>query len=82
MNARPCGESAGYERAGKPDGKTIDISLSWPAAMEILIAALENGTDKGKAMARSELRALAKELDEYGDVLRTVPAVTKNDATA
>ena len=43
---------------------TIDIGLTWKAAMEILIMGLENGTDEGKRMARTELREIAEHLDE------------------
>ena len=42
---------------------TIDIGLTWKAAMEILIMGLENGTDEGKRMARTELREIAGHLD-------------------
>lgn len=43
--------------------KTIDITLTWAAAMRILIAALEHGTPEGKRLAKQELFELAGTLD-------------------
>jgi hypothetical protein len=45
--------------------RTVDITPSWQAVMRILIAALEDGTPKGKAAAKEELFRLAKLVDEY-----------------
>lgn len=39
------------------------IKLNWKAAVEICIAALEDGTPEGKEMARKELRDMARKLD-------------------
>ena len=38
---------------------TVDLTPTWPQAMEILIAVLENGTPVGKMEARAELRRIA-----------------------
>lgn len=38
---------------------TVDLAPTWPEAMEILIAVLEDGTEIGKREARAELRRLA-----------------------
>lgn len=43
-----------------PEPKTIDITPSWPAALQILLAALQNGTPEGKRIARAELRHMAQ----------------------
>ena len=45
--------------------QTIVIRPTWVAAMQIYIAALENGTEKGKQAARADLMDLAKRLDDY-----------------
>ena len=34
------------------DGRTIQMKMTWAYAVEIYIAALENGTEKGKDAAR------------------------------
>lgn len=44
---------------------TISIAPTWSAAMQIYIACLENGTEKGKQAARAELMDLAKRLDDH-----------------
>lgn len=44
---------------------TINIAPTWTAAMQIYIACLENGTEKGKQAARQELMELAKRLDDH-----------------
>lgn len=38
---------------------TVDLTPTWPQAMEILIAGLEDGNETGKREARAELRRLA-----------------------
>lgn len=45
----------------------IDITPTWPQAVEILIAALENGTETGQAAARAELRRMAQILDSIAN---------------
>ena len=44
--------------------KTIPIDMTWSAAAQIIAAALENGTDKGRDAARAELFRMAQVLDE------------------
>jgi len=44
--------------------QTIDITPTWQAIMPALIMALQSGTEQGRAMARDELMALAKAVDE------------------
>jgi hypothetical protein len=47
---------------------TIDFTPSWRKSMYYIIAALENGTNEGKAMAREELYRLADVMDEMNKV--------------
>jgi hypothetical protein len=42
----------------------IPQTTSWSGAMEIMIELLECGTPTGKAQAKTELRRIAKTLDE------------------
>lgn len=44
-------------------GKTIDIKPTWMGAAPIIQLGLENGTDKGKALAREELKNMARAAD-------------------
>lgn len=44
--------------------QTLDLTPTWESIMPALIMALQSGTEKGKAMARDELMALAKAVDE------------------
>lgn len=39
---------------------TIDLTPTWPAVLPILLAALEDGTEEGKRMAREELKRMAQ----------------------
>lgn len=43
--------------------RTIKIDMTWTAAAQIIAAALENGTDKGRDAARAELFRMAEILD-------------------
>lgn len=43
----------------------IDMTPTWAVAVEIYIAALENGTEKGKQAAREEIRRMARMLDDH-----------------
>lgn len=45
--------------------RSVDITPTWRAAMTILMAVLENGTEAGRAAARTELMALAAKLDAH-----------------
>lgn len=42
----------------------IDMTPTWAAAVEIYIAAIEHGTDKGKDAAKAEFRRMARMLDD------------------
>jgi hypothetical protein len=44
--------------------RTIDMTPTWPQAAQIIAAALENGTDKGREAARGELFRMANLLDQ------------------
>lgn len=44
--------------------KTIDITPTWAAIMPVLIACLENGSETGKQMARTELMRAASIIDD------------------
>jgi len=44
--------------------RTIEIKMTWTTAAQIIAAALEDGTDSGKAAARAELFRMAQMLDE------------------
>jgi len=41
----------------------IDMRMSWQQAARIYIAVLENGTEKGKQIARAELMKIARIAD-------------------
>ena len=43
--------------------RTIKMDMNWKAAAQIMAAALENGTGKGRDMARAELFRMAGLLD-------------------
>lgn len=43
--------------------ETIDLTPTWRGTMQIIIAALENGTETGRKLARAELMDLAGKLD-------------------
>jgi hypothetical protein len=43
--------------------RTIDITPSWEAAVNVYLLVLEDGTEEGKAMAREELLRLARQYD-------------------
>ena len=49
---------------------TIDLTLTWQGVLPILIAALEDGTEEGKKIAREELRRMAKAADSRKDNLQ------------
>ncbi len=44
--------------------KTVDITPTWSATINILILMLESGDDESKALAKQELRDFGKQLDE------------------
>jgi hypothetical protein len=45
----------------------IDLTPSWSGIMPALIAALENGTEEGRRLARAELMRLAHITDAQND---------------
>lgn len=47
--------------------RTIKMEMSWATAAQIIAAALENGTDKGRDSARAELYRMAQILDAMRD---------------
>jgi len=51
-------------------GKTIPIKISWKFAMQAYIAAIEDGTEEGKKMAKKALFELAIGLDDNLDLFQ------------
>lgn len=49
------------------NSRYIDMTPTWPQAVEILIAALEDGTETGKAASRAELRRMAQILERIAN---------------
>jgi len=47
--------------------RTITFRPTWSEAVEIYLAALENGTGDGKAAARQEVRRMAEILDSLAE---------------
>ena len=47
--------------------RSLNITPTWNAAMQILIAVLEDGTEKGKTEARIELMRLADLIDRQNE---------------
>jgi hypothetical protein len=63
--------------------ETIDITPTWAAVMPILLAALEDGTDEGKRIARAELTRLAGVVDGMNAHAKgTQPLEVKPDGEA
>ena len=50
------------------EAATIDVTPTWQAVLPILFAALEDGTDEGKKIAREELRRMAQAADRYNEL--------------
>jgi hypothetical protein len=48
----------------------IDLTPSWSGIMPALIAALENGNDEGRRLARAELMRLAHITDAQNDRIK------------
>lgn len=46
-----------------PNVRKIEMKITWAMAAPIYIAALENGTGKGKEAARAEIMRMAQTLD-------------------
>ena len=62
--------------------KTIDITPSWAAAVEIYIAVLENpsASPEGRGAARSELQRLARAFDDVN--AEPEPEITADELNA
>lgn len=43
----------------------IDCTPTWAGVLPLLLAALDNGTDEGRKIAREELARMAKAADLY-----------------
>lgn len=54
--------------------RTIQIEMTWATAAQIIAAALEDGTDKGRDAARAELFRMAAILDDLRTKQDTAPA--------
>lgn len=61
--------------------RTIDISMNWHTAAQIIAAALENGTGAGKQAARAELGRMAAILDSMADQQSALFEVIAHSAT-
>jgi hypothetical protein len=49
----------------KTKAATIDLTPTWKAVLPIMIAALVDGTDEGKRLAKIELNRMADLADAY-----------------
>lgn len=65
-DSRAARWTLGHLEASRESGKveTIDATPTWAAILPILCAALENGTDEGRRIARAELQRMAALADE------------------
>jgi len=54
--------------------RTVDITPTWTGVLPVLLAALQDGTPKGKAMAIDELRNMALAADEWNKHCKRVKA--------
>ena len=53
------------------DGRRfIDMTPTWPEALRMLRAVIENGTDEGKAMAWAEIERMAELAQLYTDTAK------------
>jgi len=58
--------------------ETIDLTPTWAAVLPILLAAMENGTDEGRRLAREEFARMAQAADKYNQVTsRALKALAK-----
>lgn len=62
--------------------KTVDMTPSWSTAMDILILMLESGDDEGKALAKQELRSLAKQVDQKNAINEILTEIKKESEDA
>ncbi|SAL74822.1 hypothetical protein AWB69_09247 [Caballeronia udeis] len=63
-------------------GEAVSLEPKWKALMPIMLAALENGTDVGKANARRSLTELATKVDAAHDMHRRMRAALDGLAKA
>lgn len=56
-------------------GETLSIEMKWKQAARYILAALEDGTPKGKDLARAELMKMADVADFAVDLQRELAAV-------
>lgn len=49
---------------------TIDITPTWVAILPILLAAIEDGTKEGRAIAKDELKRLASIADRQNEIMK------------
>lgn len=54
--------------------ETIDLTPTWAAVLPVLLAAIENGTDEGRRMAREELARMAQAADKYNELSKAAKA--------
>ncbi len=52
-----------WEAGPKKHVVMIDLTPTWQGILPLLLAALEDGTDQGKQIAREELQRMAKAAD-------------------
>jgi len=57
--------------------QVIDVTPTWSGIIRVLIAALEDGTDAGKQVAREEVIRLARQYDGACDAIAELEAALK-----
>lgn len=55
--------------------RTIDMTPTWPEALNMCKAVIENGTDEGKANAWAEIARMAEIAQRHVDLQRKVASV-------
>ena len=60
----------------------VDVTPSWSTAMDILILMIESGDDEGKALAKQELRSLAKQVDQKNAINEILTEIKKENENA
>jgi len=53
----------------------IDMRMTWAVTVPIIAAALQDGTAEGKAMAKEQLRGMARAADLAADFLRALRSI-------
>jgi hypothetical protein len=59
---------------------TLTIEMKWKQTASIVIAALENGTDEGRKMARAEIMRMADVADFAVDLQREIETLRTTQA--